>query len=218
MRQLLRAWEIVQRRLRPSRPDTHEQVREYWRSPPDPGNAPEDYATASLRSSKHLRELIEQAGVSPSAAILEVGCNAGRNLAYLHRQGWTNLAGIDISEQALAVARETFPELADAELICGSLEDVLPAIGDGQFDLVFAMAVLEHVHYDADHVLDHVARVAGSWLITIENEIGASSRHFPRNYRKEFESRGWRQVTEMPTVGINYTFTSRIFQPNGTSR
>jgi pseudaminic acid biosynthesis-associated methylase len=77
----------------------------------------------------------------PAASALEVGCNVGGNLIRIAEQlGATNVAGVDVNENALAVLAERLP---DADLRCAT------AVGlpftDDSFDLVFTMGVLIHV-------------------------------------------------------------------------
>ena len=206
MRRLLKRarWKAAQGRQAP-----REAQHDYWRAPPDSSNQPTHYANVDPSRAAHLRELLTIADVPLSASILEVGCNVGRNLADLANHGWANLAGIDISQDALDEARIQFPELADVPLTCAPLEDALPQLGDGSIDVVFAMAVLEHIHYDSNVVLDEIARVAAFAVVTIENEQEASVRHFPRNYRTVFEQRGLRQVHEEPSgADLPDTFVS----------
>ncbi len=59
-----------------------EQVHEYWRAPPDANNAAHRYAEVSPARSEALVQVVERY-VPKQGKILEVGCNAGRNLHYL---------------------------------------------------------------------------------------------------------------------------------------
>lgn len=201
------------RRLFAHRPLDRETLREYWSDPPDEGNVPEAYLNdpEGPGRSEYLVELLNAHSPSPVSA-LELGCNAGRNLKFLHAAGWTDLAAIEVSENALAALRKAHPELAGATLLAGSLEDELPKLGDGAYGGVFSMAVLEHVHYDSDWLMEHVVRVAGRLIVTIENETDVSDRTFPRNYRRVFERLGARQVHEdLEPRGHRAGFVARVF-------
>jgi SAM-dependent methyltransferase len=141
--------------------------------------------------------------------VLELGCNAGRNLKALNDAGWTDLTAIELSDAALATLRDAFPALAgDATLLHGTLAE----LSDGAFDVVFSMAVLEHVHYDSDWVLEHVVRVCRGRLVAIENERDISERTFPRDYRKVFEALGATQIEELARPpGLGEGFVARVF-------
>jgi SAM-dependent methyltransferase len=80
-------------------------------------------------------ELIEHTGVGRDAAILDVGGGASRLVDHLHSRGYRDLSVLDLSESALARARD---RLGDAALDVGWIRaDV-------------TRAALEH-HYDVWH-------------------------------------------------------------------
>lgn len=161
--------------------------------------------TRLLSRSGRSAALIEIVSAWPKEArILEVGCNAGRNLAALFDAGWMNVAGVEINEHAVRTMRETFPQLADVEVGIGPAEELLPAFDDGAFDLVFTMAVLQHIHPESIDVFDNIARIAKS-LVAIEMTDTRTERTFPHDVVKLFESRGmaleWqRPMSSFPQV------------------
>lgn len=152
---------------------------------------------------------------SPDSKILEIGCNVGRNLHHLYAAGFTNLAAFDISEAAIRLLQSTFPDTAArAQLEVSAIEDALPRYPSADFDLVFTMAVLEHVHDDSAAVFAEIARVVKQTLITIEDERHYAWHQFPRNYRTVFERLGLRQVEarncrDVPALGAD--FFARVF-------
>jgi len=77
---------------------------------------------------------------------LDLGCGHGRHVIMLAEQGY-EVSGIDISDVAIAVAREWVAQKGlKADLQVGSVT-ALP-YGDGIFDLVISHGVLDHVYYD----------------------------------------------------------------------
>jgi SAM-dependent methyltransferase len=192
---------------------SREKLHAYWRNP-DGQNRPEDYLEPTGRS-RFLLDFIAPY-VHTDGAILEIGCNVGRNLAHLFDAGYRDLTAIEISGDALAMLRTTFPDLgAAARLINAPVEDVIRDFPDGSFDLVYAMAVLEHIHPDSEWIFDEIVRVSRSAIVTIEDERGASSRHVPRDYRKVFEARGAHQVLERSVSaaeGFPIDFEARVFK------
>lgn len=76
-----------------------------------------------------------------TAAILEVGCNAGNQLVWLKSLGFGNLTGIDICPAAVAVA---VARGLDARVFSAR---ELP-FGKDSFDLVFTSGVLSHLGPD----------------------------------------------------------------------
>ena len=195
-----------------NRPRTRDELHDYWRKPDRP-NRPKAYLEGKERS-EFLIDLMGRYA-TPMQTILEVGCNVGRNLAYLHRAGYRELSGIEINTAAVDQLRASYPELAQATIHNASVEEVIPRLDP--YDVVFTMAVLEHIHPDSDWILEHIVRIAGDTLITIEDEVDSVGyRHFPRRYDEVFGALGMRQVEEVhcaAIVGLGPPFWARVFQP-----
>src|SRR4026208_1295498 len=92
---------------------------------------------------RHIREdLIKRVRSLGVDSILDVGCGSGDNLAVLALLGVRQLAGIDISDEALKRARD---RVAAAQL---SFLDIERAALPQQFELVISVQVLEHLLND----------------------------------------------------------------------
>jgi SAM-dependent methyltransferase len=189
-----------------------DRLHEFWRHPDAP-NDPERYREPVERSRLLLEVLSPY--LSTESRILEIGPNVGRNLAYLFDAGYRDLTGIEINGDAIALLRESYPELgATATLIVSPVEDAIKDLPDGSFDLVYTMAVLEHIHPDSEWIFGEMLRITRSTLITIEDEHGVSVRHTPRNYRTIFEGLGAREVDERVASeadGLSSDFVARVF-------
>ncbi len=136
------------------------------------------------------------------AHILEIGCNTGRNPIHLSQAGYRELAAVEISEAAIRLFRDSYPEVArHSDIHNAPVESVIERFPDNAFDLVFTMAVLEHIHTESEGIFPEVARITEDLLITIEDESGVSERHFPRNYREVFEPLGLRQIERLGCGG-----------------
>ncbi len=201
-------------------------VERYWAtrgsSEASDENHPHTYHK-NLGWSLLLGEWVESVGVAREAPILELGCNIGRNLAYLARCGYRNLTAVEINGNALEVMKQVHPATARlARLIHSPLEQALPQLNDGTFELVFSMAVLEHVHSDSDSIFPHIARVARRFVLTVEDEVGEGPRHFRRDYGQVFRSLGLREVRtrafadadaeESSLLGLEREFVMRLFE------
>ncbi len=178
----------------------HDDILEYWAKPDDDLNRAEDYAsTATLSRSVYLANLIRTHCSSVTSA-LEVGCNIGRNLNYLHEHLGMEVAGLEISAHALHLLKSTYPSIAGSTLYEGDAAVRIGEISDGRYDVVFSMAVLMHIHPDAPSSLwENIVRVAGHRIVTIENESLGSDRNWVRNYEEVFAPLGATQIhTELP--------------------
>lgn len=186
---------------------TLEQAHKYWTRPDDGRNDPNRYVADRLDRSEFLASKIE-ALVCKDDPILEIGCNAGRNVAFLNRLGYSNITAIEISADAIAVMANTYPGLPDrVRIIQGAVENVIQEFSNRQFTLAFSMAVFEHIHSASEWVFPEITRIA-STIVTIEDEYTVSPRHFPRNYKKVFENAGATQIaySDVPPLGPSFRY------------
>ncbi|WP_431968120.1 class I SAM-dependent methyltransferase [Nocardia sp. bgisy134] len=93
--------------------------------------------------------------VARARRVLDLGCGDGALLAVLARDGATGLAGVDISEGELAVARRR-PELVDADLREARAQE-LPFAEDSFDAVVCHMALM--LMADVEQVIAETARV-----------------------------------------------------------
>lgn len=194
---------------------TREELHAYWRHPWDEANYPSG-SLAEVERSKFLMDLVKEYA-NPQSYILEIGCNAGRNLSYLSLAGFKQLVGIEISEEAVELLQQSYPEMArHTKIINEAAEEALWRFEDNAFDIIFTMAVLEHIHWEGEFIFSDIARITKGFLITIEDELDVLSwKIFPRNYGKVFQSLGLKQIYEcncrkMPELGSN--FFVRVFE------
>jgi len=191
---------------------SREELHAYWRDP-DAVNRPEDY-TLPVERSAFLTQLLARYG-GPSDRVLEIGSNVGRNLKHLRRAGYGHLEGIEISSSAIEAMQASYPGLAGSVTMHNApVEDVIRTFDDSSFDVVFTMAVLEHLHPESEWVFAEMVRICRGVLVTIEDERGRSWRHVPRNYRTVFEALGVRQLDEIDPAGaggLTPDFRARVF-------
>jgi len=81
--------------------------------------------------------------VPVGARILDLGCGQGHLLAALHKIGYTNLYGVDLSEQMLASARRLLPD--SVSLVCADVRDFVFSTRPETFEVIFFHDVLEHL-------------------------------------------------------------------------
>ncbi len=196
-----------------SHPDVN-TIHNYWREP-DSGNLPETYIDGEVKS-QFLLEIIQR-HAKKNIKVLEIGCNVGRNLNYLYKAGFVNLEGIEISTNAVKLLKQTYPDMANHTKIYNEpVETIITEFRDGQYDLVFTMAVLLHIHTESEWIFPQMARITNDLLITIEAEWGEAWKRFPRNYKNIFEPLGMKQVEKLNCgkVGFDLTddYVARVFK------
>ena len=144
-------------------------------------------------------------------SVLELGCNVGRNLEYLRRAGYTQLGGIEISPRAAPIRRDYFPEL-EIDYYQGPIEERI--LHCRPFDIVFSMAVLQHVHPDSDWIFAEIARVARVGIVTIEDEVSDRETLCPRDYGEIFRGLGLKEISAVPcghVKGFRDAYMARQF-------
>jgi SAM-dependent methyltransferase len=149
--------------------DSHD-VREAWATRSG-AYSPEYYAHHGPdERSRTVRAVLDD-HVGPEASVLELGCSSGRHLAHLAANGYEDLAGVEVNADAFDVMADHYPDLAaTGTFYRDAIEAVLPTFETGQFDAVFSVETLQHVHPDEAWVFADVARVAGDLVLTVENE------------------------------------------------
>lgn len=161
------------------------------------------------KRSAYLVELIRTwGGEDPS--ILEVGCNAGRNLNALWQAGYKKLSGLEIYPGAIEVMKKTFD--ITPTIYLGPVEEQVRLLPD--FDVIYSMCVLMHFHPESTWVFEELAKRAPV-LIVIEDEKGTSDWKWPRNYKAIFEGLGMQQVFEENCgniEGLGDRYFTRVFK------
>jgi len=123
------------------------------------------------------------------ASIIELGCGTGRNLAGLKAVGYTNLFGVEINPDAIALGRKSFPLLEGIDILCSSIEDAINDLPEA--DCYFTQGVLMHLPPTSDWVHEVIARKARKIIMTSENEDHGYVIAWARNYANVFGKFGW---------------------------
>jgi len=140
--------------------------------------------------------------MTPGARLLEVGCGTGDALSVADELGY-RVVGIDLSEQAIAKARERYPRLL---FHSGMVEKA--ALPDGSFDVIVLLDVIEHIAHPQPFA-DAIVRLlnpGGRLLIITPDAASLSARllgarwfhafpehvllHSRRSLKLLFEARG----------------------------
>ena len=139
------------------------------------------------------------------ASFLEIGCNAGRNLHYLLKRGYTDLAGIEINDASVNIAlKDHFPDLYEkGTFYIGNCLDEIKKIPDSRYDVVFSIGVLEHIPYEDKALFTEMARVSKQYIAII---TGVKSALFNHNYEKIFRRLGFTTIMYRLFYGENNNF------------
>ncbi len=174
--------------LFPPLPETAAEVAAQGFEVVDPAQiAPEEDAHAKGFWSQHVSPfyvehkpwatmVAEWARHLGARSVLEFGCHVGRNLAAIREVlPDCRLLGLDINAEAVRAGRER----NELDLRCGN-EQMLAEFGDGAFDFVFTVSVLDHIP-DIARVCQELVRVAARAVLFLEVTLpveGKVLRHF----------------------------------------
>lgn len=144
--------------------------------------------------------------------ILEIGCNAGRNLHYLFSKGYKRLTGIEIGIEPEKVMQEKFPDAySNTIYIIGNAYKELLKLPSSHYDLVFCHGVLVNIAPKWNAIFKEMARVSRSYILIQESE--GSYNAYPRDFEKMFLRVNYKQL-----LYKFYTMSDgkRILPPNFT--
>lgn len=116
------------------------------------------------------------------------------------------------------VLRQRHPDLSEVVVRNAPIEQAAPELESDSYDVVFTMAVLEHIHRDSEWVFGELVRCARRFVVTIEDEGTISERHFPRNYGAIFQALGLEQIENVKDLkphGFPRQFVARVFAKHG---
>jgi predicted TPR repeat methyltransferase len=130
-----------------------------------------------------------------AGALLDAGCGTGLSGPYLRALGYTNIDGLDFSEEmlALAAARGAYRELR-----CATLGKTLPW-PDNHFAAFFSTGVFTEGHAPASS-LDELARITrpgGHAIFTVRDTV-LRSGEFREQFSALEKAGRWQPVEESP--------------------
>jgi len=116
--------------------------------------------------------------LKPFNSVLEIGCGCGMNLYNINNKFKTELAGIDVNQEAIEFAIKKLP---NAFLLTGSIEDI--GYKNVNYDVVLCDATLMYVE-DIERVMHKISRIANKAIILCEwyAEEDKFDGHRIRNY------------------------------------
>jgi SAM-dependent methyltransferase len=120
------------------------------------------------------------------AAILDAGTSTGTNLRMLREMGFTNVRGLDTSDEAIRWCAEKGLGTVEKGDVCS-----MP-FAEASFDLVLATDIVEHVEFDVQALQDirRVLKASGRAIITVpafESMWGLQDEaaHHKRRYTRQ---------------------------------
>jgi SAM-dependent methyltransferase len=149
-------------------------------------------------------------GPQAERKILDVGCGTGGTTALLAEFG--DVTGVEPSELAIQLCRETYPQL---RVLRGRVQDLAQLVPAGSFDLATILGVLCHKDVpDPREGLEAVGRCLrpGGWMVwgdcvypclarQHDEFVQAERRFYPRQMHGLLAGAGFRVAASAPMLG-----------------
>ena len=202
---------------------TREDFHEWFRNPKT--SNPKNYLPLEAYHIKRSNLLLKTFNehISKNDNIIELGCNVGRNLDFLWRDGYRKLNGIEMQKEAITLMKKTYPEMSNNISIHHAfLEKLMPAIKDDFYDTTFTMAVLLHIHPTSEFIFKEMVRTTKKFIVLIEDEPTWPGykvwRAIGRKYKPIFENLGCTEIyhhrSNKTIDGLNRHYHVRVFRVN----
>jgi SAM-dependent methyltransferase len=157
-----------------------------------------------------IADLIRREARPPAgAAILELGCGTGHNLAMLG--GFGHVDGLELDDEARAMS-----EVRLGRKVMSSPLPELEEVQDGHYDLIGAFDVIEHIDDDAAALASIATKLkaGGTFIMTVPAHQWMWSAHDVVNHHKRrYSKHGLQRLinrSPMRLVKIGY-FNSLLF-------
>jgi SAM-dependent methyltransferase len=158
-------------------------TREHWEQHPTTA-AFEGIDPASQVQMDEIMSLVPDR----NAAILDMGCNVGRHLDFLFRQGYRNLRGVDWSSAAIRDMAGRYPEMyAGSKLAVASFEAFLSDDPE-PVDLVYTRGATFELVHPGFPLIHNVCRIARRYVVLV---ISEAAHAYPRFWEYEFAREGF---------------------------
>ena len=117
--------------------------------------------------------------------------------------------------------QNSFPQMFEnSTILNNSVEEVLKESYE-KYDLIYTMAVLEHIHVDSEWIFNEMVKLTNKFIITIEDEKSISWKHFPRRYKRIFENLGMKEIEFLNCSrikGFHKGFYYRLFEKTSNKK
>ncbi len=126
----------------------------------------------------------------PTSSVVDLGCNSGSNINFLHTAGFRRLYGVEAGFEALDLFASTYPEAWEcAEVRHDLFQHYLANAADRAFDTVHFNGVSIELVHPSFPMVKEICRVTRDSIFISMTEHGHT---YPRHYIRQFEAHGFR--------------------------
>ena len=121
-----------------------------------------------------------------SETLMELACNSGCDLNFVHQAGFTQVKGVDVSGQALVTFQEVFPEAwASAEISHDLFQRYLLNQPSKSVDTIYSNGCAIELVHPSFPIVREICRVArGNVILELDPYISGYTRDYVGQFRK----------------------------------
>jgi 2-polyprenyl-3-methyl-5-hydroxy-6-metoxy-1,4-benzoquinol methylase len=167
----------------------------------------------------YLFDQLLRGNIHPGMRILDAGCGSGRNLVYLHREGYEIFAS-DQNPAAIEQTRTQLPTLPADHLRVESIENI--AYPNASFDVILCSAVL-HFSRDDSHfyaMVENLWRMLkpnGIFFARLASTIGMPHQHISGHHSLGPDGKDRFRVDESMLMELTAKLNAKLVDPLKTT-
>ena len=136
---------------------------------------------------KFIKTILNSIDIEES--ILDICCNQGRHLKFLHKKGYRNLAGFDVMEAAIENLKMSQEYLNGGIYAESNLaQDYIKNASNLKYDYAITFGATIELIHPGFKIFEELKRILKKGFIFVINENGHT---YPRFYRYQIESSGF---------------------------
>ena len=177
----------------------------YWHNASEKSVHSFQYYKELNYDAKFLLNKVKKYSLGKNSKILDLGCNVGRHLNFLKKNGYRNLYGVDIGKLAIKNSKKFFPNLKKVKIKCASFENYLFKKKDNFFEIIYSHGATLELIKPTFPLVRHMSRVLkkSGYLILLIDENGHA---YPRFWRYEFKQNDLSIISHRRLNGNNTLF------------
>ena len=143
--------------------------------------------------------------------ILDLGCNCGRHLNFLFKNGYRSIYGVDVMPTAFKYMSIWFPKMylnLKKNLYNTNFQSYLPSVPDQYFDLTFTRGATVELISPNFQIVREMCRVSRSYVSLHISEEGHA---YPRFWQLEFARQGFYLSKLLRPVSSSSSDTLMVF-------
>ena len=155
--------------------------------------------------------------INKKGKVLDLGCNCGRTLNLLYKNGFYNLDGLDIMSSALELGNENFTELYSDErtnFFCDSFQNFLNKVPKHTYDLIYTRGATVELINPYYPIVKNLCRASKKYIFLCIHE---NSHYYPRFWEIEFLKENFHLVSLERLTDPNF-FSYFVFEKNPSLR